>query len=241
MYCQYCGTQLHDNAKFCSECGRKVKKIVSVDDVENEGTLCVTRERSNMAMEVSTKLYLDNEYIGSVSNNVSKSFSVPVGEHTLELRTSGNRGTSKTIVVLPNTESFITFKLSASEETLHRIINISDYTLESHTSTKSALAEYSSPSPSSKTAIDERPARVHANDPVKESVRRCPHCGGIMQIQTVVESRKSGCGSCLLYFILFISLLGWLILIPLLLRKKTETVTYAVCQNCGYQKELRRR
>ena len=48
-------------------------------------------------------------------------------------------------------------------------------------------------------------------------------------------------GTVLLYILLFITILGWLILIPLLLRKKTETVTYAVCQSCGYQKVISRR
>lgn len=64
--------------------------------------------------------------------------------------------------------------------------------------------------------------------------RNCPKCGGDnITYQTVTESRKTGCCMILLYIFLAITILGWLILIPLLLRKKNETVTYAVCQDCG--------
>ena len=67
---------------------------------------------------------------------------------------------------------------------------------------------------------------------------RCPKCGGTMQVQTVTESRKTGCFTVLLYLLLAVTILGLLIVIPLMLRKKTETVSYAVCQNCGYRKRL---
>lgn len=64
----------------------------------------------------------------------------------------------------------------------------------------------------------------------------CPKCKSEnVQIQTVSEYRKTGCLTILLYIILACTILGLLILIPLLLRRKTETVTYAVCQNCGHR------
>lgn len=66
--------------------------------------------------------------------------------------------------------------------------------------------------------------------------RPCPKCKSLnVQYQTVTESRKTGCFKVFLYIILAISVLGWLVLIPLLLRKKTKTVTYGVCQNCGHR------
>lgn len=68
----------------------------------------------------------------------------------------------------------------------------------------------------------------------------CQKCkGNNITYQTVSESRKVGCCTIIVYILLAISLLGWLILIPLLLRKKTETVTYAVCQDCGYRWRMR--
>lgn len=65
---------------------------------------------------------------------------------------------------------------------------------------------------------------------------KCRKCGSEnVSVQTISESRKSGCGTILLYIILAVSVLGWFILIPLLLRRKTDTNTYAVCQNCGHK------
>lgn len=64
----------------------------------------------------------------------------------------------------------------------------------------------------------------------------CPKCKSEnVQIQTVSESRKTGCLTIILYILLACTVLGLLIVIPLLLRRKTETVTYAVCQNCGHK------
>jgi len=53
--------------------------------------------------------------------------------------------------------------------------------------------------------------------------------------QTVTESRKTGCFTIILYILLACTILGLLIVVPLMLRKKTETVTYAVCQDCGHR------
>lgn len=65
---------------------------------------------------------------------------------------------------------------------------------------------------------------------------KCPKCGSEnVQVQTITESRKMGCGTILLYIILACTILGLLVVIPLLLRRKTDTVTYAVCQNCGHR------
>lgn len=63
-----------------------------------------------------------------------------------------------------------------------------------------------------------------------------PKCkGNNITYQTVTESRKTGCLTVLIYLILAFSLLGLFILIPLLLHRKTQTVTYAVCQDCGHR------
>lgn len=67
----------------------------------------------------------------------------------------------------------------------------------------------------------------------------CPNCRCEDVDIRVVEERKSGgCFMVLLYIILAITILGWLILIPLILSKKTRTVTYAVCKKCGRRWEV---
>ena len=64
----------------------------------------------------------------------------------------------------------------------------------------------------------------------------CPKCKHEnVSIQTVSEAKSAGCLTILLYIILACTVLGLLIVIPLLLRKKTKTVTYAICQDCGHR------
>lgn len=68
----------------------------------------------------------------------------------------------------------------------------------------------------------------------------CPKRGSQnVQVQALEERKKTGCLTVLLYIILACTVLGLLIVIPLLLRKKTKTTTYAVCQNCGHRWEVK--
>lgn len=68
----------------------------------------------------------------------------------------------------------------------------------------------------------------------------CPKCGsGHTSIQAVTENQKTGCGTILFYLLLAISILGWLILIPILLRgKRSKTMSVLVCQSCGKRTTL---
>ena len=63
----------------------------------------------------------------------------------------------------------------------------------------------------------------------------CPKCGSTnVSIQAVAEQKKRGCLTVLLYIILlFLPVVGWIALFMLLRGKKSKTVTYVVCQNCG--------
>ena len=65
----------------------------------------------------------------------------------------------------------------------------------------------------------------------------CPKCGSDrVQVQLVSEIRKRGCLSVLLYLILLcIPVIGWIALFMLLRGRKSRTVAYAVCQNCGWR------
>lgn len=62
----------------------------------------------------------------------------------------------------------------------------------------------------------------------------CPKCGSNnVIVQAVAEQKKRGCISILFYIILACTVVGLIILIPLLRGNKSKTKTYAVCQNCG--------
>lgn len=62
----------------------------------------------------------------------------------------------------------------------------------------------------------------------------CKNCGSDkVDIQMVAEKKGTGCLMIIIYIILFITLIGWLILIPIILSSKSKTKKYAICQNCG--------
>lgn len=64
----------------------------------------------------------------------------------------------------------------------------------------------------------------------------CPRCGGEMQVQAVAEIKKRGCLTVLLYIVLLcVPVIGWIALFMLLRGKKSKTVSYRVCQACGYR------
>lgn len=74
---------------------------------------------------------------------------------------------------------------------------------------------------------------------MSKSTKMCPKCKSEnISYQTVVEKKKGGCLISLLYIILCLTVLGLLIVIPLVLRKKDRTVTYGVCQDCGRRWEV---
>lgn len=67
---------------------------------------------------------------------------------------------------------------------------------------------------------------------------KCPKCGTEMQAQVTSEMKKRGCLTVLLYIVLlFIPIIGWIALFMLLRGRKSKTVTYMVCPNCGYKKK----
>lgn len=62
----------------------------------------------------------------------------------------------------------------------------------------------------------------------------CSKCGSDrVNVQIVAEQKKRGCLMSFIWLLLAICTIGAIIWIPLLIRKGSKTVSYAVCQNCG--------
>ena len=68
----------------------------------------------------------------------------------------------------------------------------------------------------------------------------CQRCGSNnVQVQAVSEVKSRGCLTVLLYLVLLcIPVIGWIALFFLIKGRKSKTVNYAVCQNCGYRRKL---
>lgn len=62
----------------------------------------------------------------------------------------------------------------------------------------------------------------------------CRKCGSDnVTTQTVAEQKKRGCFAVCMWILLALCTCGLVLLIPLLSKKGSKTVTYAVCNNCG--------
>jgi predicted RNA-binding Zn-ribbon protein involved in translation (DUF1610 family) len=72
-----------------------------------------------------------------------------------------------------------------------------------------------------------------------QCVHTCPRCGSHrLQYQTLSEENAAGCFTIFMYILLAITILGLLILIPLAMRKSSDTVTYEICQDCGHRRRV---
>lgn len=221
-FCTNCGAQLSSTMKYCPECGAKVSSAIDneIED-EEEGlvSLRIARSKKGAAMAVKADVFIDGASVGSVSYGGAFVVSVLPGEHTLYITIKGS-GSSSDVINIPEdaTEAEYIFRVAGLDCHPERVRFQSDGSDEMLRS----------------RSIPARQANV------SPSANRCPRCGGVMTIQAVTESRKSGCGTVLLYIILALTIFGLLIVIPLALRSKTETMTYSVCQRCGYRKKLGR-
>ena len=68
----------------------------------------------------------------------------------------------------------------------------------------------------------------------------CRKCGAEMEMQTVSQTKHRNPLVILIYIVLlFIPIIGWIALFKILSgSKKMKAVTFAVCPNCGYRKEM---
>ena len=213
MFCSNCGYELPQGSKFCISCGKPVSEnsgaeIQKNDGDNTKGVLKVVRAAGMTAVALKSQIYVDGELKDKIADGKETSLQLDVGEHLVEIKTPGNKGISQNLTILSNKEKVFKFKVSAFAKGGHEVLSVEEL------DTTAVQQSYSVINPCG---------------------RKCRKCGGLMTIQTVSESRKSGCITYLFYILLALTILGLLIVIPLALRKKTKTVTYAVCQTCGHR------
>ncbi len=216
MYCHNCGQQLPEGAKFCVNCGNYVYQGSHV----NKSSAPKETPQTNIALTAGellirrkkTVLNTEPAYIWLDGRKIKK---IDNGE-TVSIK-------------LPPKQ----YSVMISQEGIDNLFcQVVIRTGETKTLVYDPSARRSSDAPQTRSNSAAAFGRY--------GQRTCPRCGGYMTTHMVTESANAGCGTILLYILLACTVLGLLIVIPLMLRKKTETVTYAVCQNCGYQIELSR-
>ena len=235
--CPECGREISDRADFCPNCGCPLIKEPET------ATFVLKRESKALFLAVKYEVYLDYQLWGVLNNGDSLIDTLICGNHHLKIINKNNFNKTEYdrdffLGAEGLTMTFSAATILSMNQSPYAPPSNSPPRVSSASSTQSA-PRYSGAQPIQVTSVS-RPTTGF--DPQTQVTtprgRRCPRCGGTMNIQTVSESRKSGCGTILLYIILALTILGLLIVIPLMLRKKTETVTYAVCQQCGFKKRV---
>lgn len=207
---------LHAQAEAPAEPTRQAPTPPPESESKPQRGDCLVTRKSGPVTLHKTQVIVDGVEMGQAGEGETLCLSLQEGEHILRLQT-GRNSIETPLYIGPDATAIVEFKTDEWAKERHKILRNSF-----------APASISRPGTPSQSPLSRMPAAAG-------TIRLCPKCGGSMMIQTVSESRKSGCGTILLYIILCLTILGILIVIPLALRKKTETVTYAVCQNCGYR------
>lgn len=84
--------------------------------------------------------------------------------------------------------------------------------------------------------LPERQEQTYAPQQIyNDAYAVCPRCGGKMLPQTVAEMKRRGFFTIIFWLILCVISLGIIPLIFLIRGRKSKTITYMVCQRCGYR------
>lgn len=216
--CPECGKEISDKAKSCPHCGYPIESKETVIEetapIEYGDFSIDCGDFAKLSKHVYN-VYIDKHFWNTLERNTEKTDRLSFGEHKIKIvdKTSG-------VTVYKGT-----------------ICLDDDYPqVCCYFNPKTNLLEYI------EDAANEFVADFVEDDcdEVYETRRQgavCPKCGGHMTMTTVTEDKHAGCGTVLLYIILATFTLG-LFLILLLLRKKSEAVTYAVCDCCGYRRRV---
>ncbi len=228
VYCTNCGEKLNDNARFCHKCGSPVGQADPIIKESLPVEVELFRRSSDWYGTIQSQVYIDDNPVAYLGNADRIYIGVEPGEHTLTVY-------MKNKVRLTDSAFFV----AESGERLYYVYAFDDMVGNAKCIDTNCRRAQAVTYPAQQTAEVQAPVRKAPADRAP-SGPRCPKCHGPMVTQMVSESRKAGCGTILLYVLLALTIFGLLIVIPLALRKKTDTVTYSVCQNCGYKRIISR-
>lgn len=88
MYCSTCGTQLPDDAKFCSGCGILLANNV-VNTQANMSNYSIYREQKGAAMAVPARIFVDGQEYCSIGYGKTQTIVLPYGQHILRIYMQG--------------------------------------------------------------------------------------------------------------------------------------------------------
>lgn len=210
MYCTNCGQQISDGAKFCPNCGASQEAMIS-------------RAVQPVSAVQETYGHVRVTFDGGYSSKAFRDSTVDVYLDYEKIgQITGGKTLNKKIASGSYTLNFVIGKSKIGEVGID---------IEENANTDISFIINGKNKPSFEVIGDNYGQK---SVKPKAAMPTCPKCGGVMTIQTVAEHKPMGCLAALLLTICTLGI--WLIV--MLVRKKTKTVTYQVCQSCGYKKKI---
>lgn len=84
MYCLGCGCKLDLGAKFCSHCGKPTAML----NANGTGKIIVARPNSFFGFAIPFDVYVDNSYLGNLTNGTTLSCDTSLGIHDVVIKST---------------------------------------------------------------------------------------------------------------------------------------------------------
>ena len=108
-YCQNCGVQIPDGAKFCPNCGEDIGAGSSP-----KGSITFIRRPAVPAKAVPTRVTVDGALYGELMENEQVTVRLPYGTHTVKLKAAMNPALTQSVQVMSSNGVDFPFKISMS-------------------------------------------------------------------------------------------------------------------------------
>lgn len=105
MFCNKCGAEIDINAKFCNKCGAALEGYIKT------GNITFRREGQYYGCLVNTKVFLDNNLVGSMGVGEELTIPTTVGKHRVDFNVMGGNGGQEIEVTEQHPNIKVIFKL----------------------------------------------------------------------------------------------------------------------------------
>lgn len=107
MFCNKCGAEVDNTAKFCNKCGATIEG-------EKAGTASIVfrREGSLAAALVPTKVFVDNNLVGSLGVGEEMTIATTVGKHRVDFNIMGGNGGDEIEITSEHPNIKVLFKIA---------------------------------------------------------------------------------------------------------------------------------
>ncbi len=87
MFCNKCGSEVDNGAKFCNKCGANVD-----GETTGKASIVFRREGGIAAALIPTKVFVDNNLVGSLGVGEEMTVMSTIGKHRIDFNIMGGNG-----------------------------------------------------------------------------------------------------------------------------------------------------